>query len=214
MKDNRWRQFSIDNTNILDVNGDIDVTGIKNWDRYVSSIETKMQSATNGLTRVSKLVDTFGKASATFSVPREYSANAESTLQSTLASVEKDNGLEENSLSNSLRDKQTRMLQYSRSFHGALAQREAKSEMAKLGGSAVNDPTKSFKDRLSLSIPVDEGLWQKTVEDKGGDEGKARDKLVKAFVRENLGSAVKHSDVVSSTEADNEKKTEVEAEKK
>ena len=170
-------RFTIDNSRFLDSSGQLDRGTLKDWDAQVKAFTKALQSATDGVLKVtSHIDDATGRATATFTTDLSKEANARKALLSTQAQIQgrysyDPEFIDINNLAN-YKGEVYRNLVMHKTLKGKQAQKTAMETMAELGGSAELDPTHSNKDRMKIIYPVSENEYQQRLSSYGGDEEK------------------------------------------
>lgn len=192
----------------------------KDWDKQVNEMLKALQSATNGLARVTSKVDEFGNALATFDVPSNMNKPANAAFENTLTGMEAKYGYTEGSLALDPYEKgvpeeeKFKRIQFHKDMHGSLAKSRAKRALKNAGGLAEEDPSKAHPDRMRMSFDVPEEEWEATVKNKGGDVSKARQHFIRKFTSANLKEAEGYSKLVSDKKREEAEEKEKEKEKK
>jgi hypothetical protein len=192
----------------------------KDWDKQVNEMLKALQSATNGLARVTSKVDEFGNALATFDVPSNMNKPANAAFENTLTGMEAKYGYTEGSLALDPYDKgvpeeeKFKRIQFHKDMHGSLAKSRAKRALKNAGGLAEEDPSKAHPDRMRMSFDVPEEEWEAAVKNKGGDVSKARQHFIRKFTSANLKEAEGYSKLVSDKKREEAEEKEKEKEKK
>ena len=198
-KQEELTRFYMSNKELKDSAGNVDKSAIKDWNTQVRQMTSALESATNGLVKVIKTIDSNGNALATFDVKRSQTGNAQPVFDRVLGNIETRYGYQAGSLaidpySAGLNQTENfRRISFHKSFHGALAQKTAKEAVAAVGGTAVPDPSKKMKDRMKIDFAVSENEWNQALQDAGGDVTKATTSLSGKFTRRNLKQAEKYS---------------------
>lgn len=175
----------------------------KDWDKQVNVMLKALQSATNGLARVTSKVDEFGNALATFDIPSNMSQPANASFEHTLTEMETKYGYTQGSLAldpymNGVSESEKfKRIQFHKDMHGSLAKSRAKRALEKAGGSAEEDPSKAHPDRMRMSFDVPEAEWNTAVQNMGGDVSKARQSFIRKFSSANLKEAEGYSKLIS-----------------
>lgn len=170
-------RFTIDNSRFLDSSGQLDRGTLKDWDAQVKAFTKALQSATDGVLKVtSHIDDATGRATATFTTDLSKKANARKALLSTQAQLQGRYSYEPafidiKHLAN-YKGEVYRNLVMHKTVKGKKAQKTAMDAMEELGGSAELDPTHSNKDRMKINYPVSESEYQQRLSSYGGDEKK------------------------------------------
>jgi len=212
-------RFILDNSGIKDTAGNFDPSSLKDLDKQIKEISRALESATNSVIHVTKQIDDTGKALVSFDVPKNTASNANAVWSRTVAGIETRYGYVSGSLlpmtggvpSPATQD--MRMLEFNKNFYGTKAKQELKSLMEVLGGEATTNPSKAYKDRMRIRVPISEQDYQNALIRAGGDDTKAREALAKSYTSRNLKSAVKYSDDVrdnikEAKQAEEQKKAE------
>ena len=158
-------RFTIDNSRFLDSNGQLDRGTLKDWEAQVKAFTKALQSATDGVLKVtSHIDDATGRATATSTTDLSKEANARKALLSTQAQIQgrysyDPEFIDINNLAN-YKGEVYRNLVMHKTLKGKQAQKTAMETMAELGGSAELDPTHSNKDRMKIIYPVSENEYQ------------------------------------------------------
>ena len=145
-KQEELTRFYMSNTALKDFTGNVDKSALKDWNNQVRQMTLALESATNGLVKVIKTIDEKGNALATFDVQRSQTANAQPAFDRILANIETRYGYQAGSLlvdpyGNGLNQTENlRRITFHKVFHGAIAQKTAKEDVAAVGGNAVLDP--------------------------------------------------------------------------
>lgn len=178
-------RFTIDNSRFLGSNGQLDRGTLKDWDAQVKAFTRALQSATDGVLKVtSHIDDATGRATATFTTDLSKEANARKALLSTQAQLQgrysyDPEFIDIKNLAN-YKGEVYRNLVMHKTLKGKKAQKTAMDTMEELGGSAELDPTHSNKDRMKIIYPVSESEYQQRLSSYGGDE----EKLNRYFARQ------------------------------
>ena len=212
-KQEELTRFYMSNKELKDSAGNVDKSAIKDWNAQVRQMTSALESATNGLVKVIKTIDSNGNALATFDVKRSQTGNAQPVFDRVLGNIETRYGYQAGSLaidpySAGLNQTENfRRISFYKSYHGALAQKTAKESVAAVGGTAVPDPSKKMKDRMKIDFAVSENEWNQALQNAGGDVTKATTSLSGKFTRRNLKQAEKYSGDVQANqkEKDEEK---------
>ena len=178
-------RFTIDNSRFLDSSGQLDRGTLKDWDAQVKAFTKALQSATDGVLKVtSHIDDATGRATATFTTDLSKEANARKALLSTQAQIQgrysyEPEFIDIKNLDNYKGEVYRNLVMY-KTLKGKKAQKTAMETMAELGGSAELDPTHSNKDRMKIIYSVSENEYQQRLSSYGGDE----EKLNRYFARQ------------------------------
>ena len=191
-------RFTMTNLSLKDANGNIDKSSLKDWQTQVASMTKALNSATNSIVKVSTQVDEFGKAFATFDVPKSQNRNARPVFNQKLVDFETKYGYLAGSLAKdpySLVSKESdyRKISFNKSFYGTQSKRTLKKTVEDLGGTVENNPTKKRKDQMRITFPISESDWQDELLKTSGDETKAKTNLSARYTRKNLKPAKKYS---------------------
>jgi hypothetical protein len=182
----------------------------KDFDKQVAEVLRALQSATNGLARVTKKVDEFGNAMATFDVPDSTFASAQPAFSKTLQDIETKYGYSSGSLRLDPYDNglpfsdDFQRITFHKNLKGTLAKRRAKDIMKSVGGFAEEDPSKTQPDRMRMSFDVSHNDWEAEVARSKGDVAKARKNLVSRFTRANLAEPERYSNDIAEREKEKE----------
>lgn len=208
-----YTRFTMTNLTLLNSQGQVDKSSLKDWQTQVDAMTKAINSATNSLTKVTTQVDELGNAFASFDVPRNQSDNARTVFNQKLSDFETIYGYYPNSLmvdpySKIAKESNYRELTFNKDFYGTKSKKELKNIVETLGGSVDTDPTKKHKDRMKITIPVSESDWQSELLNTNGDTAKAKRNITSRYVRNNLKSAVKYSNDVNSERKSKEREKE------
>lgn len=178
-------RFTIDNSRFLDSSGQLDRGTLKDWDAQVKVFTKALQSATDGVLKVtSHIDDATGRATATFTTDLSKEANAVKALLSAQAKIQgrysyEPEFIDINNLANYKGEVYRNLVMY-KTLKGKKVQKTAMDTMEELGGSAELDPTHENKDRMKINYPVSESEYQQRLKYYGGDE----EKLKRYFARQ------------------------------
>ena len=208
-----YTRFTMTNLTLLNSQGQVDKSSLKDWQTQVDAMTKAINSATNSLTKVTTQVDELGNAFASFDVPRNQSDNARTVFNQKLSDFETIYDYYPNSLmvdpySKIAKESNYRELTFNKDFYGTKSKKELKNIVETLGGSVDTDPTKKHKDRMKITIPVSESDWQSELLNTNGDTAKAKRNITSRYVRNNLKSAVQYSDDVNSERKSKEREKE------
>lgn len=181
-------RFTIDNSRFLGSNGQLDRGTLKDWDAQVKAFERALESATDGVLKVtSHIDDATGRATATFTTDLSKATNAIKALLSTQAQLHgrysyEPDFIDTKNLAN-YKGEVYRNLVMHKTMKGKKAQKTVMDTMEELGGSAELDPTHSNKDRMKINYPVSESEYQQRLSSYGGDEKKVNRYFAKQAAR-------------------------------
>lgn len=192
-----------------------DTSALKDWQAQVNAMTKALNSATNSLVKVTNQVDAYGKAITSFDVPKNKSSISEAVFNQKLMDFETKynylaGSLTEDPYKQISKTMDYKNLTFNQDFKGTKSKQVLKEIMQDLGGSVETSPTRKHKDRMQITFPVSESTWNDTVNSFDGNESKARADLVRKFKKENLGSAIKYSNVENSIQKDKENTKEQE----
>ena len=203
-----YKTLTIDNSLVLDAKGNIDKSTLGDFDSQVNSILKALQSSANNLVTVSKTIDSItGLAKASFRISSSDYANAEATARrkfGDLGSFYQYKKGYDPQFEATMSTEDTRMLYFTRTRKGTLAQRKAQEEVANLGGTYE----RTGESTIKVGIPVSEKDFMAQV-NLLGSERKAKD-----FFSKNLTASMKESSKLSSKETAKEKQAEQEKQQK
>lgn len=196
-----------------------DKSALKDWDKQVSQMTKALESATNGVVKVTNQIDAFGRAFTFFDVPKQMSGVATKSFDSILANIEARYQYPAGSISlapyNTIpKTEDYREITFRRDLHGAIAKKTAKEALEPIGASIRADPSKAHADRMAISFPVSESDWQNELARVNGDAVKAKSNLSRRFASANLKDADRYSrDVAENKKAQEEERQQRKEEK-
>ena len=203
-----YKTLTIDNSLVLDAKGNIDKSTLGDFDSQVNSILKALQSSANNLVTVSKTIDSItGLAKASFRISSSDYANVESTARrkfGDLGSFYQYKKGYDPQFEATMSTEDTRMLYFTRTRKGTLAQRKAQEEVANLGGTYERTGDSTIK----VGIPVSEKDFMAQVNLLGSE------RKVKDFFSKNLTASMKESSKLSSKETAKEKQAKQEKQQK
>lgn len=204
-------RFTMTNSELKDIMGNFNVSTLKDWQTQVNAMDKALKSATNSLVRTKSSVDEYGKAVATFDVPKNMSKNANAVFGQKLADFEvrydyNPGELAIDPYTRVQKEQSYRTITTNKSIYGSLAKRTAEEEIEKAGGTIRANPTRKSQDRMEISFPVSEQDWQDELQKTKNDETKAKRNLTNRFLRNTLKHSEKFSKDVQ--EEQEEKKRE------
>lgn len=210
-----FTRFTMTNLSLRDSNGEVDKSSLKDWQTQVDSMTKALNSATNSLVKVITQVDVFGKAFATFDVPKGHRENARTVFNQKLIDFETKydylaGSLAQDPYNEIAKESDYRKISYNKNFYGSQSKKVLRKTVEDLGGTVENNPSKTQKDRMKITFPVSESDWQEELLKTEGNETKARNNLTSRYTRRNLKLAEKYSDDVASANKDKQEQKEKE----
>lgn len=212
---NEYVRFTMTNSELKDVFGEFNTRTLKDWQTQVNAMEKALKSATNSLVRTKSSVDEYGKAVATFDVPKNMSKNASAVFGQKLADFEVQYDYNPGEMMSEPytkipKEQGYRTITTNKSIYGSLAKRTAQEEIEKAGGTIRANPTRKNKDRMEISFSVSEEEWQEELKKSKNDETKAKRNLTNRYFRNKMQKSEKFSKDV---QEENEEKERQEQEK-
>ena len=203
-----YKTLTIDNSLVLDANGNIDKSTLGDFVSQVNAILKALQSSANNLVTVSKTIDSVtGLAKASFRISSSDYANVEATARrkfGELSSFYQAKKGYDPQFKATMSTEDTRMLYFTRKRKGTLAQRKAQEEVANLGGTYERTGDSAIK----VGIPVSEKDFMAQVKLLGSE------RKAKTFFSKKLNDSMKESSKLSSKETAKEKQAKQEKQRK
>lgn len=207
-------RLTMTNVGLKDFIGDFNISSLKDWQTQVNAMTKALNSATNSLVKVSSTVDEYGKAYATFDVPKKMSKNASAVFSQKLSDFEVQynynaGGYTQDPYDIVKKEQEFREIIVNKSLLGSLSKKIAQEEIEKFGGSIRPNPTKTRKDQMEITFPVSEEEWQNELEKSKGDASKAKRNISNRYLRKTLKASEKYSqDIEEETKEKEEKQKE------